>query len=93
MPGYEEGHDYHNAPPHTPPLYLSERGRKIYAAIEASLVEQAKYDYHGKGYLAFRHDNGETVIDANISVSGLVKAIEEVLDEKEEADDGSSRTA
>lgn len=75
----EPGHDYYNQPPHETPDYISERGRRLYGAIQSNLVHQAKVDRCGNGTLIFRQDNSMTIIDAEISIARLVEAIELAL--------------
>lgn len=87
MSSYDEpGVDYHNHPSHSAPNYLSRRGQQVFAAIEASLAEQAREGHitgKGNGYLLFRQDSLLTEVDALINVTKLVEVIEGLLPEEE----------
>lgn len=79
--GYSDpGHDYFNNPPHEPPAFLDGQGKRIFAQIEANLVEQCKRDRQGNGAVIFRKERLEAVIDAVVDISQLVRSIQEILD-------------
>jgi len=79
--GYSDpGHDYFNSPAHDPPHFLDDRGRRIFAAIEMNLVEQARLDRQGNGTVIFRKDRFDAAIDAVIDIAQLAKAVQGELE-------------
>jgi hypothetical protein len=88
LSNYEEvGHDYFNAPAPQAPGYLSERGRKLFTAIQNSLVAQAREGHinnRGEGILIFRGQDHYLEVDCRVSVTQLVEAVEAVLPKEDE---------
>ncbi|HEX4713506.1 MAG TPA: hypothetical protein VH164_01120 [Ktedonobacteraceae bacterium] len=86
-------HDWFGYPPHQPPSYLTELGKRIFRGIQAELVQQGKKatignsPLSGDGYVVYRQDkHGHVLLDCEINLIKVVERIEKVIKDYEDSD-------